>query len=185
MNHPRQSSFPANLITLNQWQNCKFHTWLLKPGMGFTEPHKWWGDKEARPTRHEGLDLTGFRDNSGGERQLTEGTIVPPLYEGQVVNIIDDFLGRTVIINHRLNNPAGQTLHGFYAHLNPTDKLAPGATVQETEALGAIAAGNHICPPHLHISMVWISRDFPIEQLKWAGFIEQEEFHPCDPLSFI
>lgn len=185
MNHPRRSHFTANLITLNQWQNNNFHRWLLKPGMGFTDQDKWWGDKGVRPIRHEGLDLTGFRDDTGGETQLAEGTIVPPLYEGKVVNIIADFLGSTVIIDHRLNNQTGQTLHGFYAHLTPTSTLAPGAIVRETEELGTIAAGSHICPPHLHISTVWISQNFPTDQLSWTDFTEREGFRPCDPSDFL
>ena len=185
MNPPRTSCFIANLIALNQWHDYEFRTWLLKRGMGFNDPSKWWGDQGARPTRHEGLDLTCFRDNAGNEQQLTAGTIVPPLYEGKVINIIDDFLGRTVIIEHRLSNQTGQILHGFYAHLTPTAKLKTGAFIDDTAELGMIAEGNRICPAHLHISMVWISRDFPVDCLSWPGFTEQEGFHPCDPLVFI
>jgi hypothetical protein len=185
MNPHNKSNFTTNLLALNQLNNCGFKTWLLKPGMGFDEPDKWWGDRGARPTRHEGLDLTGFLDNANGEHQLTEGTIVPPLCRGRLVNIIDDFLGRTFIIDHGITNRQGQSLHGFYAHLIPTDKLKTGAILNEDEGLGSIAAGNHICPPHLHISTVWISRNFPVDQLSWADFTEQEGFQPCNPLVFL
>ena len=184
MNPHSKSNFTTNLTALNHLNDCGFKAWLLKPGMGFAEPDKWWGDQGARPSRHEGLDLTGFLDNANGEHQLTEGTIVPPLYGGRLINIIDDFLGRTIIIDHGISNRAGQTLHGFYAHLTPSDKLKTGAVLYEDEGLGTIAAGSHICPAHLHISTVWISRNFPIGQLNWADFIEQEGFHPCDPLVF-
>ena len=185
MNPLRKSNFTTNLIALNQLHDCGFKAWLFKPGMGFGEPEKWWSDQGARPTRHEGLDLTGFQDKANGEYLLTEGTIVPPLYGGRLINIIDDFLGRTVIVDHGISNQAGLSLHGFYAHLAPTAKLKTGALLYETAGLGAIAAGNHICPPHLHISTVWISRDFPIGQLNWPDFTEQEGFLPCDPLVFL
>ncbi|MCK4837442.1 MAG: hypothetical protein KAS94_01500 [Desulfobulbaceae bacterium] len=185
MNQLCKSNFTTNIIALNQWQDCRFKTWLLKPGMGFAEPDKWWRDQGARPTLHEGLDLTGFQDNANDEYHLTEGTMVPPLYGGRLVNIIDDFLGRTVIVDHGLSNHAGHSLHGFYAHLSPAAKLKNGTVLNEAAGLGTIAAGNKICPAHLHISTVWISPDFPVDRLGWPDFAEQEGFKPCDPWPFI
>lgn len=185
MNPPGKSNFTANIIALNQWHNCGFKGWLLQPGMGFAEPDKWWSDRGARPTRHEGLDLTAYQDKANGEHPLTEGTIIPPLYGGQLINIIDDFLGRTVIIDHGIINRQNQNLHGFYAHLSPAANLKSRAILNATDSLGTIASGNHICPPHLHISTVWISRDFPVERLSWPDFNEQEGFQPCDPLIFL
>ena len=185
MSHISKSNFTGNLIALNHLNSLGFKSWLLKPGMGFNDTNKWWGDQEARPSRHEGLDLTGFLDNANGEHQLTEGTIVVPLYGGRLVNIINDFLGRTIIIDHEITNRQDQSLHGFYAHLSPTAKLRTGAVINEAAGLGTIAAGSHICPPHLHISTVWISGNFPLGQLSWADFTEQEGFQPCDPLAFL
>ena len=179
-----KSNFTENIIALNQLTGLKFKTWLLKPGMRFGDPDKWWASEKPRPTLHEGLDLTAFLDNANGEYQLTKNTIVPPLYRGRLVNIIDDFLGQTVIVNHEIVNLKGESLHGFYSHLSPTDKLKAGSIVNETESLGTIAAGNHFCPAHLHISTVWISGDFLIGELSWPDFARQKGFQPCDPLTF-
>lgn len=185
MNPPGKSNFTRNLIALNHLHACGFESWLLKPGMGFAEPEKWWHDRGTRPTRHEGLDLCGFRKKADGEQQLGAGTLVPPLYGGRLVNIIDDFLGRTVIVDHGFSNPAGQSLHGFYAHLLPAAGLHSGAVLSEAAGLGTIAPANKLCPAHLHISTVWIAPNFPVERLTWPDFAEQPGFQPCDPWIFI
>jgi hypothetical protein len=185
MNPVNKSNFTRNIIVLNRLNGLGFKDWLLKPGMGFGEPEKWWPGQGIRPTPHEGLDLTGFLDHNHVEHRLPTNTIVVPLFRGRLVNIIDDFLGRTVIIDHQIINRYDQSLHGFYAHLLPAAQLTTGADLHEEEGLGTIAAGNQICPPHLHISTVWVARNFPVGQISWADFVGQEGFQPCDPLGFL
>lgn len=185
MNHTAKSNFTDNLLSLNHLNDFGFKTWLIKPGTVFADPDKWWIDQESRPALHEGLDLTIFIDNKNNERRLTENTTVPPLYRGQLVNIIDDFLGKTVIVDHGIINRKGSRLHGLYAHILPTTKLEIGAVINEDEGVGTIAKGNHICPAHLHISTVWISREFPVERLSWTDFAKSKGFYPCNPLDFI
>jgi hypothetical protein len=186
MNPFRQSNFTGNILALNRWPVRDFQAWVVKAGMGFGDPGQWWGEPpKARPKPHEGLDLRGFWDKAGNEQPLPAGTIVPPLDRGRVVGIIADFLGRTVIVDHGVSNRAGLSLHGFYAHLAAPATATIGADLDADEGLGAIAAGNRFCPPHLHISTVWIARDFPLAQLRWANFIDQKGFRLCDPRPFL
>lgn len=180
-----KSDFTQNIIALNQLNLLAFRAWSLKPGMGFGDRNKWWGVGKNRPTPHEGLDLKAFRDEKNQEIQLTPTTIVVPLFKGILINIIDDFLGQTVIISHDQVNQEGAVLHGFYAHLSPNPTLRAGSILSETTGLGTIAAEKNQCPAHLHISTAWIAKDFQLKKFSWPDFAKQKGFEPCNPCSFL
>jgi murein DD-endopeptidase MepM/ murein hydrolase activator NlpD len=180
-----QTNFTGRILALNCLTARGFKAWVVQPGMGFADPGQWWGAAKARPSPHEGLDLRAFRDKDNNEQPLPAGTIVPPLFRGRVVRIVADFLGRTIIVDHGNGNRAGPGLYGFYAHLNPLATVTVGTDLKEDEGLGTIAAGNLSCPPHLHLSTVWIGRDFPLAQVGWADFTARPGFQPCDPLLFL
>jgi len=181
-----KSNFTANLLALNRTGVSGFKKWLIKAGMAYGDQGKWWGGKTARLAGHEGLDFAAYFDREGKERQLGSGIVVPPLYRGRLIGLRDDFLGRTVIVAHDIiTNHLEQILHGFYAHLIPATDLKTGETVSETAGLGTIAPGSKSCPSHLHISTVWITPGYPLEQFNWSGFTERDGFQPCDPLDFL
>lgn len=181
-----KSEFTENLISLNQLAAPRLKKWLIKPGMGFGETEQWWAKQGVRPGHHEGLDLVAYLDEAGGERRLGQGIIVPPLFRGHLVNIINDFLGETVIVDHGLPDGRGLRLHGFYAHLStiPSNGVAPDRVIQAGEGLGTIAPGNKTCPPHLHISTAWVAGSFPLHRFSWPDFADREGFRPCDPMLF-
>ncbi len=179
------SNFTANLLALNRTRVYGFKKWLFAPGMAYGDTDKWWAGKTGRATRHEGLDFAAYLDKAGRERRLGAGLVVPPLYPGRPIKVMDDFLGRTVVIDHRITDQRGRILHGFYAHLAPASHLEPGKVIAETAELGTIAPANRACAPHLHISTVWIAPRFSIEELSWARFREANDFQPCDPLDFL
>lgn len=76
----------------------------------------WWGDCGERDNPHEGLDLCLYRNMEDDILRLDEKTNIPAMSDGVVVKIINDFLGRSVILEPPLdlflcdpyNNPSYQ-----------------------------------------------------------------------------
>lgn len=186
MNPVPKSNFTGNLLALNRTTILNFSKWSFTPGMAYGDSIKWWDRRTERRTRHEGLDFATYRDRENKVHRLGGGVAVPPFYRGRLVGVMDDFLGKTAVVEHQIANHRGHILYGLYAHLLPAATLETGEILDESNELGMIApALNKSCPAHLHISTVWIARRFPIEQLSWAGFGEQDGFQPCDPRDFL
>ena len=148
--------------------------------MMFTARQKWWGDHGVRPTEHEGVDFTAFLDDDKREHRLEAGLLVPPLFNGKVVQIIDDLLGRTIIIDHAIRDRDGLILHAFYAHLTPQPTISRGTVIETASILGTIAPGT-TCPAHLHISTAWCARDLPLGKFSW----QTSSLQFFDPLEII
>jgi hypothetical protein len=79
------------------------------PGMAFGAMDKWWGDQGRRERPHEGVDLCLYRDGHGEVRRLGEHARLPAMYDATVVRLCDDFLGRSVMMEHEL--PRGARLY--------------------------------------------------------------------------
>ena len=161
------SKFSEWYVTLNELKGSGFKSWSFLPGMLFGDLTMWWGNQGDRAKPHEGLDLAIFLDAEKREQQLTATMLVPPLFRGRVINIIDDLLGRTIIIEHPVNNGEGSTLNAFYAHLIPHRSVIKGKEFGPGETLGTIAPGSNNCPAHLHISTAWCSRETRLSNFSW------------------
>ena len=167
-------------MRLNNLHKSGFKSWLFQAGMGFTAAEKWWGDHGARPAEHEGVDFAAFLDAGHREQRLEAGLLVPPLFNGKVVQIVDDLLDRTIIIDHAIRDQDGLVLHAFYAHLTPHQTVYQGAVIETNSILGAIAPGS-TCPAHLHISTAWCARDLPLGKFSW----QTSNLQFFDPLEII
>lgn len=182
MNPLPASRFTTAFTSLN-WESAPdFSSWSFRSGMKFGDFSKWWDEGNQRPSPHEGLDLAAYLDSTENRHSLRPGIYIPPLFDGKVLNIIDDFLGKTIIVQHRYKSDQGLRLLSFTAHILPSHALSPGSKVSTREPLGEIAPGNNKCPPHLHISTAWVSPAFDVAGFSWAKFRKQEGFLPCDPM---
>jgi len=173
------SGFTERFVRLNDLQKRGFTAWSFQPGMLFGAREKWWGEHGGRQLHHEGIDIATFLDGHS-EQRLDTGMLVPPLFNGQVVNIIDDLLGRTVIVDHAISNPDSLVLHAFYAHITPHQAVCRGAIIEADGTLGSIAPGS-TSPAHLHISTAWVARDMPLSEFSW----ETSTLQFFDPLEII
>ena len=77
--------------------------------MLFNSTDKWWGDQGKRDKPHEGLDLCLYKDREDKILRLGENAKVPVIYDGIVVGIVDDFLGKSVIIEHLFSGSKAET----------------------------------------------------------------------------
>lgn len=143
---------------------------------------KWWG-RGHRDRPHEGLDMRLYRDREGRLQSLPGTTRIPVIYEGEVANIVKDFLGKSVFVRHDLRDRDGCLLHTVYGHTEPLTGVSRGSVFAEGDIIATLAAaGNRHIPPHLHVSMAWISPSLPQEGLNWATMGDPHLLRLMDPL---
>ena len=100
----KNTRFTEFLIQKNALDQGGFKEWVFCPGMLFNSTDKWWGDQGKRDKPHEGLDLCLYKDREDKILRLGEKAKVPVIYDGIVVGIVDDFLGKSVIIEHLISD---------------------------------------------------------------------------------
>ncbi|NNL42929.1 MAG: M23 family metallopeptidase [Desulfobacterales bacterium] len=177
MNLKRVSSlskprFTENLIRENALDENGFKEWLFYPGMLFNAVEKWWGNYGKRDKPHEGLDLCLYRDHRGNRGQLDEKTKIPAIYGGTVVGIINDFLGKSVIIDHYLTDSDHNSFCTIYGHIKPRKRLQNGQMVREGEIIATLAGLHNSLVtifPHLHISLGWAAKLISYDKLNWKS----------------
>ena len=182
----RHSAFSDRLIECNGLGEMGFLCWAFTPGMLFGARRKWWGDRGPRNRPHPGLDLCAFVDRRDRTAWLDEGDRVPAASSGTAEAIIDDFLGRTVVIENRTPGiDAGDALYTLYAHVVPRPDLHPGDRVAEGEVIAAIAGVTRSrsgIRPHLHLSLAGIAGTLPVDRLDWRTLTEIDGIRFVDPL---
>lgn len=180
-----KSCFSPQLVAKN---NLDLEAWLFYPGMLFGDRVIWWGDKGRRTTPHEGIDFHGYRAADGSKRSLSVDTQIPVLYDGQIVHIVNDFLGRTIFVRHPRLGKNNRELYSIYGHVRLLSDLSPGLQVRAGDIIGSLAAGRKKIsapPPHLHLSAALISKTFPAEKLGWDTTPPGEKICFIDPLDLI
>jgi len=156
--------------------------------MLFNATDKWWGNQEKRKRPHEGLDLCLCRDREDRILRLDEKTRIPVLYDGVVVRLMDDFIGKSVMVEHRLPDIDCPRFCTIYGHTNPLPGLHDGRMVKEGEIIATLARPgkpqSHI-PPHLHLSLGWISDKISYDTLDWKTIAAPNALKWVDPLRVI
>ena len=178
-----KSFFKDALIRLNGLDRQGFADWIFKPGMLFKDIAVWWGGG-VRRRPHEGLDICFYRDGSGQNRRLTEKTIIPVIYDGKIVRIHDDFIGKSVYVMHEIYDGNGNRLHTVYGHTSPLCGIAEGKELREGDPFATIAdvgTGKTVIPPHVHLSVAWIPVSFPCEMLNWDMMSNPDIITLCNP----
>lgn len=184
----RKSCFHESLIRLNGLDKQGFAAWVFKPGMLFKDIAVWWGDGGVRRRPHEGLDICFYRDVSGQNYRLTEKAMIPVIYDGKIVRMDDDFLGKSVYVGHGIYDNNGNRLYTVYGHTSPLRDIAEGKELREGEAFATIAdvgVRKTVIPPHLHLSVAWMPETFPCERLNWNMMSDPGIVTLCNPLGFV
>ncbi len=184
--HLNKTSFTNSFIKENKLEADAFKEWVLYPGMLFKASDKWWGDRGRRKTLHEGLDLCFYRDEKDSVLQVSEGMKIPALYNGEVMGIIDDFIGESIIIKHLIPD-VEREFFTVYGHTIPADDIQIGKTFRAGEVIADVAGlsdSESGMSPHLHISIGFpISGEIEYNTIDWKTI--DEKMTLIDPLQVI
>jgi murein DD-endopeptidase MepM/ murein hydrolase activator NlpD len=184
----RNTRFTEFLIQENALGEGGFKGWVFCPGMLFNSTDKWWGDLGKRDKPHEGLDLCLYKDRKDTILRLGEKAKVPAIYDGTVVGIVDDFLGKSVIIEHLFLNCDNNRLCSIYGHTIPEDHLHAGNIVKQGDVIATLADPTRSKTnifPHLHISLGWASKETSYDRLDWKNIGAPNTLTLLDPLQLI
>ncbi|MCF6148303.1 MAG: M23 family metallopeptidase [Candidatus Kuenenia sp.] len=184
----QKSRFHHFFLQQNEFDRFGFDEWVFYPGMLFNDSQKWWAGRDVvRRSPHEGIDFCFYRDSTGLICNLDEKTKIPVLFEGKVVRIHNDFLGKSVYVQHNVHGKQEQSLFTIYGHMTPLSGLAQGDFLQEGDILATVANTRECTKilPHAHITVAWISESFPHEKLNWEAISNPHLATLCNPLEFI
>lgn len=188
INSFEKTTFSDCLVENNDLRKAGFEQWVFFPGMLFKSMEKWWGQAGLRNRPHEGLDLCFYRNRARQTLRLTTTTKVPAMFEGEIVNINDDFLGKSIYVRHRIYDARNRQLYTIYAHVKPYDGVACGSMVSKTTIIATIADAakkNKQMLPHIHLSMAWLPKQFPCDRLTWETMSDAGVVTLWDPLEVI
>ena len=153
------------------------HKVLHDPGMEYGSEASWWGSKKGRPHPHEGVDVV-LSDTA-----VLRGMRLRPIESGVVIAIHDDFLGKTVVVQRSNSNRQ----FWLYAHIEPSNDIQVGTSLNESSDLGCVALSSTKCPSHLHISLAQISQGIEPSEAKvfWSGVTWSRIHEHDDALEFL
>jgi len=131
-------------------------SWTFRPGMVFGDRIEWWGDRNRRLSEHEGIDFAEGLCSKAQVRKIPEGTPVRALDNGEIISILDDFLGKTILVRHPSTvNKDGSVLYTQYSHILPD--VAAGSTIQKEQVVGRVGRlTESTAPVHFHLAAAWI-----------------------------
>jgi len=162
--------------------------WLFCPGMLFQSTCKWWGDRGSRNRPHEGLDLLLYRDREGKVLHLTERTRIRVISDGMIVGIIQDFLGKSIIVEHAVPDGDDERCYTIYGHTSPQDGICGGMLINGGDIIGTVAAPGRTgfpMAPHLHLSIAWAPAPVSYDHFNWNTLAASELLTLLDPLAVI
>ena len=109
------------------------------------------------------------------------------MYDGIVVKIMDDFLGKTIIIEHSFPDIGKETFLTIYGHINPKKSLEVGQSVKVGDIIATLAAtgGPKATMPHLHLTLAWNPEPVPYDTLDWTTIGNTGVVCLIDPLRVI
>lgn len=178
--------FTEFFINENGPKLYSFKRWIFLPDMLFNSHNKWWGNCGKRPAPHEGLDLCLYQDHEGRIHHLDHSLKIPAMLEGKVINIFEDFLGRSIIIEH--GSRPEKVIYVFYGHTIPRISLRIGDFVAQGTPVGTISGPkgpNCKILPHLHISVGQSQSPVSKEELVWEKLAKSRLVQLLDPINFI
>lgn len=174
------------LLRHNDLDELCFKEWIFHPGMLFGARAKWWSKSGTRDRPHEGLDIRSFRNLSGQIHHLDGNTKIPVMYDGEVLKVSDDFLGKSIYVSHEIFDSKGNQLCTIYGHTMPNNNVQVGKTLKQSEVLATVSEmGQFKAPPHLHITLAWLPQSLPAEAIDWSIIGNPSIITLLDPLEFI
>lgn len=181
-----KSKFTESFIKVNELNSKDFDKWMISPGMLFKARNSWWGEQGKRNGNHEGLDL-GFYQNQKNEIVgFDEKTKIPTTYSGVIVGIFDDFLGKSLFIEHGISDNELGRLCTIFGHVKPVENVYMGKKLMHGEPIATVAGvRKSSVRPHLHITIGWVKREITSEVLNWNVIGKSEEITLIDPIEVI
>jgi murein DD-endopeptidase MepM/ murein hydrolase activator NlpD len=182
-----KSSFAEVFVRENILDKQGFSTWFFYPGMEFGAQDTWWGAKVKRARPHEGIDLCFYRGVKDNIFHIDERAKIPAMYDGIVVKIIDDFIGKTIIMRHSFPEIGEGTFLTMYGHTNPGESLETDRSVKMGEIIATLAVprGANAPLPHLHLTFAWNPGKIPYDVLDWTTIVNPGIARLVDPLQVI
>ena len=152
-------NFPVWLDELKKGSG--FESWVFRAGKLFGACTEWWGDQNRRYAEHEGIDFAEGRDSDGLLRPMPEGTPVRAIEDGEIAVVLDDFLGKTILIRHSQTvNKQGSVLYTQYSHILPVE--FPASAVAKGQLLGRVGRMTRSkVPAHFHFAAAWVPQTLP------------------------
>ena len=184
----KATGFCEHFIEENELGRCDFRDWVLLPGMLFQASEEWWGERRSRRTPHEGLDLCYYRDRHNRLHTLDENTRIPAMYDGVVVGIIDDLLGKSLVVHHGFADTDTTRFCTIYGHTVPGDDICIGRSVRQGEAIATVASAlksTSTARPHVHISAGMLHAAISWCDLDWQLIGSPDTMTLVDPLQLI
>lgn len=184
----KKTRFTESFIRANDLRETGFDEWVYLPGMMFQAPDKWWGNREKRDKPHEGLDLCLYRDGQNSICHLNETTRIPAMYRGRVAMILDDFLGKSVIMEHVQPDNKNIKIFTIFGHTQPVAGLEEGDSFDQGDIIASLtdtATPKVRVAPHLHISAAWSSKPIFQGDLNWKTIGTSDALTLFNPLDMI
>jgi len=181
-----RSDFISRMVDVNHLKAIGFDRLIFFPGMLFNSMEKWWGGSGFRAASHEGLDLCFFAGDDSKKFRLDETVQIPVLYDGTVVHLMDDFLGKTVVTLHDVGVAPYGPLLSLYGHVQPHDHLNVGDRIRQGEVFASIAdpgGRSMFLPPHLHLSLAKAQMFPQVSQLSWEMLNHADRSVFIDPMN--
>jgi len=158
--------------------------WLFHCGMLFSSKDKWWGDFKFRQSAHEGIDITYYRTNPDEILCFDDRIKVPAMDNGVILNICDDFLAQTIVVEHETSIFSNQRILFVYAHVIPENNLETGHIIKKQDVIARVSDTykNPQLPPHLHFSCFEVLKKIPLEHLNWNLFSKNLKVNLIHPV---
>ncbi len=175
------------LVSANRLEDNGFSEWLFYPGMFFLDKKKWWGDGGPRQAPHEGVDFCFYRTSAADHRRLQPQARIPAVAAGRVLAIIDDFLGKSIIMHHPVLDWGKDRVCTIFGHTVPLAGLSAGEPIAAGEIVARLAACTRSRGPgpHLHVSLALIDRRLTGKELTWPALSRSGAALLLDPLPFV
>jgi hypothetical protein len=156
-----------NSLETGQAVECLFHS-----GMLFLSRDKWWGDFRFRSTAHEGIDICFFRSAKGKIQCFDPEIQVPALEDGRIINICNDFLGQTLVVERQEIKLAYSRVLIAYAHIQPAENIRINDNIKNNRIIAKLCdtVKNPQLPPHLHLSCFEVPKTVKPDELNWTFF---------------
>jgi hypothetical protein len=165
-----------------------FKEWLFCPEMLMDASEKWWADFGVRNVLHPGLDICCYRALSDKIIYLDGHTKIPAMYDGVLVGVINDFLGKSLILKHSIPSIDVEDFLTVYGHTHPGRDIHIGKAFEEGETIARVADTDNsrsTVRPHLQLSIGLLSRPVSYASLNWDNMSDPDTMVLIDPLQLI
>jgi len=180
----RFSNYLKTISRVNNLENGSKVQWLFHCGMLFSSMDKWWGDFKFRNCAHEGIDVTYFRTDPGEIQCFGPSVKIPAMDDGKILNICDDYLGQTLVVEHHHSMHFNRRIIWVYAHITPEKGLRQTDSIQKDDIIARVCDThkNPQLPPHLHFSCFEVDPLVQHHHLTWDLFSKKDDVNLIHPL---